>query len=104
MRKHAVATIMVLTLGGCAGMQQMEPGPKSMTFFVTSVGTGKGADLGGLQGADQHCRTLAKAAGAPDREWRAYLSTQAPGLADPNFVNARDRIGTGPWHNAKGQM
>src|SRR5262245_63555878 len=75
-----------------------------MTFFVTSVGSGKGADLGGLEGADQHCLSLATAAGAGNRTWRAYLSTQAPGLSDPKFVNARDRIGTGPWHNAKGIM
>src|SRR4029450_3532969 len=75
-----------------------------MTFFVTSVGPGKGGDLGGLEGADQHCQSLAKAAGAGNREWRAYLSTQAPALSDPKFVNARDRIGSGPWHNAKGVM
>jgi hypothetical protein len=63
---------------------------------------GKGADLGGLEGADRRCQSLAKAAGAGDRTWRAYLSTQAPALNDPKFVNARDRIGTGPWQNAKG--
>jgi hypothetical protein len=68
---------------------------KDMTFFITSAGPGKGADLGGLQGADQHCQTLAKAAGAGQREWRAYLSTDK--------VNARDRIGQGPWKNAKGE-
>jgi hypothetical protein len=89
-------------LAGCAGMQPPTPGPKDMTFFVTSVGPGKGANLGGLAGADQHCQTLAKAVGAGDRAWRAYLSTQAPALNDPNFVNARDRIGTGPWQNALG--
>ena len=68
-----------------------------MTFFITSVGLGKGANLGGLQGADAHCQALASAAGAGDRTWRAYLSTQGP-----NAVNARDRIGKGPWHNARG--
>jgi hypothetical protein len=73
-----------------------------MTFFVTSVGPGKGGDLGGLDGADKHCQSLAAAAGAGQRTWRAYLSTQAPKLNDPNLVNARDRIGTGPWQNAKG--
>lgn len=83
---------------GCAGMQSPQP----MSFFVTSVGPGKGGDLGGLAGADAHCQALAKAAGSKYPNWRAYLSTQAPMWNDPNFVNARDRIGTGPWYNAKG--
>ena len=69
----------------------------SMSFFVTSTGPGKGGDLGGLAGADRQCQTLAAAAGAGNRTWRAYLSTQGAGA-----VNARDRIGQGPWHNAKG--
>lgn len=86
-------------LAGCAGMPA---GPKNMTFFVTSAGPGNGGDLGGLEGADQHCQKLAQAVGAGDHVWRAYLSTQAPKLADPNFVNARDRIGTGPWQNVNG--
>lgn len=73
-----------------------------MSFFVTSTGPGKGGDLGGLQGADKHCQSLATAAGTGARTWRAYLSTQAASLADTNFVNARDRIGKGPWRNAKG--
>jgi hypothetical protein len=68
-----------------------------MTFFVTSVGSGNGANLGGLAGADKQCQTLAAAAGAGNHTWRAYLSTQGP-----NAVNARDRIGPGPWVNAKG--
>ena len=68
---------------------------KDMTFFITSAGPGKGADLGGLKGADAHCQKLAKAAGAAARTWRAYLST--------NKDNARDRIGKGPWKNAKGE-
>lgn len=71
-----------------------------MTFFVTSVGVGNGGDLGGLEGADGHCQTLAEEAGAGDREWRAYLSTQEAD-GEP-AVNARDRIGEGPWHNANG--
>ncbi|HZR75897.1 lectin [Bradyrhizobium sp.] len=72
----------------------------NMTFFVTSNGPGKGADLGGLEGADKHCATLAGAAGATAKTWRAYLSAQA---ADGKpAVNARDRIGKGPWQNAKG--
>jgi len=69
-------------------------------FFITSVGPGKGADLGGLAGADAHCQTLAATAGAGGRAWRAYLSTTASG-GQP-VVNARDRIGSGPWANAKG--
>jgi hypothetical protein len=74
----------------------------SMTFFVTSVGKGNGADLGGLEGADAHCAALAKAAGATATAWRAYLSTTAPG--GEAGVNARDRIGKGPWQNAKGTV
>jgi hypothetical protein len=89
---------------GCATESQQASAGKDMTFFVTSVGTGKGADLGGLAGADRHCQSLATAAGAGNRTWRAYLSTQAPKLNDPDVVHARDRIGTGPWYNAKGVM
>src|SRR5690606_41641215 len=98
-------------LAGCAQMESMtesmtarQPGPQSMTFFVTSVGPGNGGDLGGLEGADRHCQSLAQAAGAGNRTWRAYLSTQGASLSDMNFVNARDRIGSGPWHNAKGVL
>ncbi|MCG7393699.1 hypothetical protein MHY87_12345 [Microvirga sp. ACRRW] len=69
------------------------------TFFVTSVGSGKGADLGGIEGADRHCQTLAEAAGIRGKMWRAYLSTQGA-----NAVNAKDRIGRGPWQNAKGAV
>jgi hypothetical protein len=69
----------------------------NMTFFVTSHGLGKGADLGGLAGADAHCQALAQSAGATGKTWHAYLSTQGAGA-----VNARDRIGKGPWSNAKG--
>ena len=69
----------------------------SMSFFVTSAGPGKGADLGGLDGADRHCQQLASAVGAGAKTWHAYLSTQGAGA-----VNARDRIGKGPWVNAKG--
>lgn len=71
-----------------------------MSFFVTSVGKGTGADFGGLSGADAHCQALAKAAGSTSTNWRAYLSTTEPGGAPG--VNARDRIGKGPWKNAKG--
>ncbi len=71
-----------------------------LEFFITSRGLGDGANLGGLAGADAHCRKLAEAAGAGDRTWRAYLSAGPSG--DQAAVNARDRIGAGPWHNAKG--
>jgi hypothetical protein len=74
----------------------------AMTFFVTSVGKGNGADLGGLEGADAHCAALAKAAGSTATNWHAYLSTTLPG-GDAG-VNARDRIGKGPWQNAKGAV
>jgi hypothetical protein len=72
----------------------------AMSFFVTSVGKGNGADLGGLAGADAHCQALAQAAGSTKTNWRAYLSTTEPG--GTAGVNARDRIGKGPWENAKG--
>ena len=87
------AALLLVLSGGGALAQQGE-----MTFFVTSVGPGRGADLGGLEGADRHCQSLAQA--APGKTWRAYLSTQAVGGAPA--VNARDRIGAGPWRNAKG--
>jgi len=93
----AAAAVMVLPLGGSVEAQQ-----NNMSFFVTSVGSGKGADLGGLAGADQHCQQLAAAAGAGAKTWRAYLSTNAG--AQGGAVNARDRIGNGPWQNAKGTV
>jgi len=82
--------------------------PSPMGFFVTSAGSGKGADLGGLAGADALCQRLAGAAGQGARQWRAYLSTP-PTFAQGSTpavpaVNARDRIGTGPWYNAKGEL
>lgn len=81
------------------GQQPAQP-PQPMSFFISSAGM-DGGNLGGLEGADKHCQSLAMAAGAGDRTWRAYLSTQA---ADGKpAVNARDRIGKGPWFNAKGQ-
>jgi hypothetical protein len=73
-----------------------------MTFFLTSAGPGRGANLGGLNGADKHCQTLAAAAGAGTRTWRAYLSET--GSAGHPTRHAKDRIGTGPWHNAKGVL
>lgn len=72
------------------------PARNDMSFFVTSIGLGNGANLGGIPGADQHCQKLATAAGIGDMMWRAYLSNQGTGS-----VNARDRIGNGPWTNAK---
>lgn len=76
--------------------------PKPFTFFVTSEGTGKGADLGGLSGADAHCKKLASAVGNDTKTWRAYLSTQEAN-GQP-AVNARDRIGAGPWTNVRGAV
>ena len=73
-----------------------------MSFFVTSVGSGNGANLGGLAGADKHCQTLAAAVGQGNRTWRAYLSAAA--AAGQPAVNARDRIGKGPWMNVKGEV
>ena len=73
-----------------------------MTFFVTSKNPGQGANLGGLAGADKYCQSLAESAGAGSLTWRAYLSTQSSGSVPP--ANARDRIGSGPWHNAKGVL
>jgi hypothetical protein len=75
--------------------------PQPMSFFVTSVGLGKGADLGGIAGADRQCQMLAEAAGSTGKTWHAYLSTSASG--GQAAVNARDRIGQGPWYNQKGQ-
>lgn len=96
-KKMAVvaAAIALSGFGGVAVAQQ-----SAMTFFVTSVPSGKGADFGGLAGADAFCQKLAQAAGAGGKTWRAYLSTQAAGGAAA--VNAKDRIGKGPWQNAKG--
>lgn len=79
---------------------QQDQEPEPIGFFITSVGPGNGGDLGGLEGADAHCQALAEAVGAGDRTWRAYLSTQASG--GQAAVNARDRIGDGPWANAEG--
>jgi hypothetical protein len=85
----------LLIVIGLVAPSMVQAQQKDMSFFITSVGLGKGADLGGLKGADAHCQALAKAAGAGHRQWRAYLST--------SDINARDRIGKGPWKNAKGE-
>ena len=92
------ATVSVLAVAGLSIVaQQQDDEPPEMGFFVTSAGIGDGANLGGLAGADAHCQSLAAAVGGGDRTWRAYLSTQGPGAVD-----ARDRIGDGPWANANG--
>ena len=93
----AMAGLMLALGMSAAGAQQQYP----MGFFVTSVGIGNGGDLGGLEGADAHCQALAEAAGAGDREWRAYLSTEEP---DKRGIFARSRIGAGPWYNARGEL
>ena len=89
----------LLSVALCVGAQAQQA---NMSFFVTSIGSGKGADLGGLAGADRHCQQLAQAAGAGGKTWHAYISTQAAN-GQP-AVNARDRIGNGPWQNAKGAV
>ena len=81
----------------------MAAGDHPMGFFVTSKNMGNGADLGGLAGADRHCAQLAKTAGAGDRDWRAYLSTQSTD-GKTRGKSARDRIGNGPWYNAAGEL
>ena len=92
----AASTLAVAACVGVGGPgRQAERG---MTFFVTSTNPGRGADFGGLAGADRHCQNLAAQAGAGNRTWRAYLSTPNP------LVHARDRIGRGPWHNARGEL
>jgi hypothetical protein len=95
MKGPSVVVIVVLILASFPAFAQ----DARMSFFITSVGSGKGGNLGGLTGADQLCQRLAAAAGAGSRTWRAYLSTTGPG-----GVNARDRIGKGPWYNYKGVM
>ncbi len=95
----ALVSLMATGAGMVSAAQAQQP---DMTFFVTSVGKSSGADLGGLEGADAYCLALAKTASSPHTNWRAYLSTTAPG-GDAG-VNARDRIGKGPWYNAKGVM
>ena len=97
--RHMLLTTIVFAGAAFAApaMSQDAAAAASMSFFVTSAGPGDGANLGGLEGADMHCQQLAEAAGAGDRQWAAYLSTQGE-----DAVNARDRIGTGPWVNAKG--
>jgi len=89
-----------VVLAGAGLVSPAQAQQSNVTFFVTSTGSGKGADLGGLDGADAHCAALAKAAGAKATSWKAYLSTSLPG--GDQGVDARSRIGNGPWQNAKG--
>src|SRR3569832_2628274 len=96
MRVSMLASVALLAMAAGVPAQAQS---NNMTFFVTSNGPGKGADLGGLAGADAQCAKLAQAAGSTGKTWHAYLSTQGDGA-----VNARDRIGKGPWKNAKGQV
>jgi hypothetical protein len=106
MRRFLFALFAALALGGLLTAAQQPPAAQTpapqqpMSFFVTSVGVGNGANLGGLAGADRICQTLAAAAGRGDKTWHAYLSASAAN-GQP-AVNARDRIGSGPWYNAKG--
>src|SRR6476646_1473718 len=110
MSKTKAIIIAALALGvtsGANAQQQPSAPPQlpqapEMTFFVTGAGPGKGADLGGIEGADQYCQTLAQRHGAGAKTWRAYLSTQ-PADGKP-AVNARDRIGKGPWQNFKAEV
>jgi hypothetical protein len=100
-----VALASLFAASGAVAQQQPAPAPQlpqapNMSFFVTGNGPGKGADLGGIEGADRHCQTLAERHGAGGKTWRAYLSTQ-PADGKP-AVNARERIGNGPWQNFKG--
>src|SRR5262245_28945747 len=94
-----LAALAAAAYGVATSVQAQQP---AMTFFVTSAGKGNGADLGGLEGADAHCQALAKAAGSTLTTWRAYLSTT--GTGGDAGVNARDRIGKGPWQNSKGTV
>src|SRR5690242_3124282 len=110
MSRSKVLIIAALTLGVTSGINAQQqpaappqlPQAPNMTFFVTGAGPGKGADLGGLEGADAHCQTLAARHDAGGKTWRAYLSTQE--AAGKPAVNARDRIGNGPWQNFKGTV
>ena len=100
LRPALAALALSVSLGSYIALaQQPQQPPAPMSFFVTSVAKGDGANYGGLAGADAHCQMLAQAAGRGGVKWVAYLSTQGPGA-----VNARDRIGNGPWHNATGGM
>ena len=97
LRLSILASAALVSLGWAGASQAQQ---NNMSFFVTSVGSGKGGDLGGLAGADAHCQQLAAAVGAGNKTWHAYMSTNSTPAAPG--INARDRIGSGPWQNAKG--
>jgi hypothetical protein len=108
MRRTSLVLVLAasaVVVAACAGLQYAPVAGSSgaaanpMSFFVTSANPGRGADFGGLAGADAHCQALASSVGAGGRTWRAYVSTTGPGA-----VNARDRIGRGPWFNARGEL
>ena len=98
----AFSLLAASTVGAQATPAQPQQPQQPMGFFITSAGKGDGANLGGLAGADEHCQTLARAAGGGSRTWHAYLSTAS--AAGQPAINARDRIGNGPWYNAKGAL
>ena len=100
--KTVAVSVAALSLGVASVVYSQQAVPE-MSFFITSVGSGKGADLGGLEGADRHCQALATTAGAGKRTWRAYLSTTVSATGTP-AVNARDRIGKGPWYSFEGRL
>jgi hypothetical protein len=96
-----LASAALIAFCAIAQAQQVTPSP-NMSFFVTSKGPGKGADLGGLAGADAHCQQLAQSVGASGKTWHAYLSSNTNAANPGATINARDRIGNGPWQNFKG--
>jgi len=100
--KYSIVSALLILSGSIQAQDANQAETPEMGFFVSSVGLGDGANLGGLDGADAHCQTLAAANGSGHRKWHAYLSAQSVG--DREAVNARDRIGTGPWYNAKGDL
>ena len=97
-------TLCILAAGLLALVGAEASFAQETSFFITSEGSGNGGDLGGLEGADAHCQALAEAAGVGDREWRAYLSLEAPDMGSRAGISARSRIGDGPWYNADGVM
>src|SRR5262245_11735996 len=98
LRLALFGSVVLLSVGMSSGVQAQDAA--AMNFVINSVGPGKGCDLGGLSGADEHCQSLAGAVGAGNHTWRAYLSLTATANSAP--VHARERIGSGPWQNAKG--